>query len=133
RGRHPVENMGDLPALFRHYEQASGKPLDVAAIAYHTVSFLALATIGPMLAHIEKHRGGDWVEALMQLAFIGRRTCDAMAEIMGVDFEPIALPDAAHVSPYAELAIEKLESEIGYLPPSPDFADWQKGVLLSLP
>ncbi len=133
RGRHPVENMGDLPALFRHYEQASGKPLDVAAIAYHTVSFLALATIAPMLAHIEKHRGGDWVEALMQLAFIGRRTCDAMAEIMGVRFEPIALPDAAHVSPYAELAIEKLEAEIGYLPPSPDFADWQKGVLLSLP
>ena len=133
RGRHPVENMGDLPALFRHYAQASGKPLDVAAIAYHTVSFLALATIGPMLALIEKHRGGDWVEALMQLAFIGRRTCDAIAEIIGVQFAPMALPDIAHVSPYAEMAIDKLEAELAALPPSPDFADWQKGVLLSLP
>lgn len=133
RGRHPVENMGDLPALFRRYEQASGKPLDIPAIAYHTVSFLALATIGPMLAHIEKHRGGDWLEALMQLAFIGRRTCDAMAEIIGVTFEPITLPDFGHVSRHAELALEKLQSEIAALPPSADLADWQKAVLLSLP
>ncbi len=133
RGRHPVENMGDLPALFRRYERASGNPLDIPAMAYHTVSFLALATIGPMLAHVESHRGGDWLEALMQVAFIGRRTCDAMAEIMDVRFEPIALPDTAHASPYAELALEKLQSEISGLPPSPDFADWQKGVLLSLP
>lgn len=132
RGRHPVENMGDVPALFRRYAQASGRPLDVNAIAYHTVAFLALATIAPILALAERHRGGDWVEAVSQFAWIGRRTCDAMAEIMGVEFEPISLP-APHVVPYAELAAEKLQSEIGYLPESEEFADWQKKVLLSIP
>lgn len=132
RGRHPVENMGDLPELFRHYARASGRPLDVPAIAYHTVLFLALATIGPMLALADRHRGGDWVEALMQIAFIGRRACDAMAEILGVTFEPQHLPDP-HRMPYAELAIEKLELEIAGLPESAQFPDWQKGVLLSLP
>jgi len=37
RGRHPIENMGDVPALFLQYEQASGQPLDYDAIAFHTV------------------------------------------------------------------------------------------------
>ena len=37
RGRHPIENMGDLPALFRKYEEASGTKLDWEGMAFHTV------------------------------------------------------------------------------------------------
>lgn len=132
RGRHPVENMGDVPALFHHYAKVTGKPIDLDAIAYHTVCFLALATIGPMVALVEKHPGGDFIEALMQIGFIARRTLDAMAEIAGVELEDVALPAPA-VTPLEDLAAEKLESEIGRLPTSPVFEEWQRGVLLSLP
>lgn len=132
RGRHPVENMGDVPALFHHYAAVTGEPIDLDAVAYHTVCFLALATIGPMLALIEKHPGGDFVEAIMQIGFIARRALDAMAEIAGVELDDISLPPP-RVSPYEELATEKLEGEILRLPTSPVFEDWQRGVLLSLP
>jgi hypothetical protein len=132
RGRHPVENMGDVPALFRHYAKTTGEDLDVPAIAYHTVCFLALATIGPMLGMIEKHSGGDWVEGIMQVGFIGRRTLDAMAEIVGVELDEISLPPP-HVTPFADLAFEKLLAEVDRLPTSELFQDWQRGVLASLP
>src|SRR3546814_9887705 len=29
RGRHPVENMGDVPALFQRYASARGRPVDL--------------------------------------------------------------------------------------------------------
>jgi hypothetical protein len=132
RGRHPVENMGDVPALFRHYAKASGQPVDLPVLAYHTVAFLAMATIGPMLALVEPHPGGDWVESTMQIGFIARRAMDAMAEIMGVEFDEITLPDA-HVTPLQDLALDKLEAEINRLPTSEVFQDWQRGILASLP
>jgi aminoglycoside phosphotransferase (APT) family kinase protein len=132
RGRHPVENMGDVPALFRHYAEIIGEPLDLPVIAYHTVCFLALATIGPLLGMIQTHPGGDWVEGIMQVAFIGRRTLDAMAEIVGAELDEIALPPP-HVTPFEDLAIEKLLAEVNRLPTSELFQDWQRGVLASLP
>lgn len=132
RGRHPVENMGDVPALYRHYAKVSGRPLDVPAIAYHTVAFLAMATIGPMLALIEKHPGGDMVEAVFQIAFIARRTLEAMAEIEGVELDALELP-APRPARWEDLATEKLESELSRLPTSPVFEEWQRNVLVSLP
>src|SRR3546814_13800133 len=48
RGRHPIENMGDLPALFRHYEKALGEPLDARVIAYHTVVFMCIGYYAPL-------------------------------------------------------------------------------------
>src|SRR3546814_8919425 len=67
--------------LFQRYASARGRPVDLDAIAYHTVCFLALATIGPMIALVEEHPGGDFIEALSQIGFIGRRTLEAMADI----------------------------------------------------
>ncbi len=132
RGRHPVENMGDVPALFRHYAEISGKPLDLPVIAYHTVCFLALATIGPMVALIEKHPGGDWVEAVLQIAFIARRTLEAMAEIEDVELDTLTLPPP-QPTPWEDMATEKLAGEVSRLTTSPTFEKWQRDVLLSLP
>jgi hypothetical protein len=85
-----------------------------------------------MLAMCQQHAGGDWVEGIMQLAFIGRRALDAMAEIAAVELDEIELPPP-HVTPLEDLAIEKLLSEIARLPTSENFQDWQRGVLASLP
>lgn len=136
RGRHPVENMGDVPALFRRYAQITGEPLDLPVIAYHTVAFLAMATIGPMIAMADTtHPGGDWVEGVGQLAFIARRTLDAIAEIVGVeldDVHDIALPPP-HVTPLEDQAIDKLVLELSRLETTTDFPPWQRDVLISLP
>lgn len=132
RGRHPIENMGDVPALFLRYEQASGQPLDYDAIAFHTVGFLCEAYYGPLFGLHDMGRGGDWVESMVQIAVIGRRAVEALAEIIGLELDEIALPppDAAH---FEDLALNKLIAELGRLPESDALPGWQRNVLASIP
>lgn len=132
RGRHPIENMGNIPALYRRYEQASGHPLDLDAIAFHTVSFLCEAYYGPLFGLHDMGRGGDWVESMVQVAVIGRRAMEAMAEIIGLQLEDIALPPV-ECTPFEDLALGKLIAEIGRIPKVEGLPDWQRNVLGTIP
>lgn len=132
RGRHPIENMGDVPTLFLQYEQASGKALDYDAIAFHTVAFLCEAYYGPLFGLHDMGRGGDWVESMVQVAVIGRRAMEALAEIIGLELDDIALP-APEETPIEDLALGKLVAEIGRLPESDALPDWKRNVLASIP
>jgi hypothetical protein len=132
RGRHPIENMGDVAALFRHYETAIGVPLDYDAIAYHTVSFLAEAIYGPLFGMHETGRGGDWVEGAVQVAMIGRRCMEALAEILDIAPDDIALPPPEPAD-WNDLALNKLALEIGRLPESAELQGWQRNILVSIP
>lgn len=124
--------MGDVAALFRHYERVIGVPLDYDAIAYHTVSFLAEAIYGPLFGLHETGRGGDWVEAAVQVPMIGRRCMEALAEIMGVTLDDIVLPPPAAVD-QNDLALQKLQAEIERLPESASLQGWQRNILASIP
>ena len=132
RGRHPVENMGDIPALYAHYAKALGQPLDLNAIAYHTVSFLAMAVFTPLFGIKELKPGGDWVEGWFQVALIARRAMEAMAEIVDVELDDLRLP-AARKTPIEDLAVRKLIFEIDNLPLSEALADWQRGTISAIP
>jgi hypothetical protein len=132
RGRHPIENMGDLPTLFRHYERALGEPLDLRTIAYHTVVFLCIGYYAPLFALNETAAGGDWVECAVQVALIGRRCAEALAELLGIELEEIQLPEAT-VTPLEDMALNKLIAEIGRVPLSETFADWQRNVVAAIP
>lgn len=133
RGRHPVENMGNVRELFNHYSRALGEPLDLDAIAYHTVLFLAYAVFTPLFALAEPSPGGDWVEGAIQVAFIGRRAMEAMAEILCVDLDDAIELPAAHPTPLEDLALNKLIFEIERLPLSEELADWQRATIASIP
>jgi hypothetical protein len=132
RGRHPIENMGNIPALFLHYEKAASRPLDYDAIAYHTVGFLCEAYYGPFFGLFDTSRGGDWVESVVQVAIIGRRALEALAEIIGLQLEDLALPDA-EATHYEDLALDKLIAEMARLPETDALPDWQRNVLISIP
>jgi hypothetical protein len=132
RGRHPIENMGDVPALFLHYEKASGKPLDYDVIAFHTVAFLCEAYYGPYFGLHDLGRGGDWVESVVQVAVIARRALEALGEITGVTFDAIALPEPAS-TPLEDLAFAKLIAELDRLTETKGLQDWQRNVIVSVP
>jgi hypothetical protein len=132
RGRHPIENMGDLPALFRRYEAASGTPLDWHAIAFHTVAFLTEAYYGPLIGMHDDGPGGDWVEGYVQVAVIGRRSLEALAELAAIPLDDLEMPPAEQ-TPIEDLALTRLEAEIGRLPDHPRMQDWQRNILASLP
>jgi hypothetical protein len=133
RGRHPVENLGDVKALFDHYAKALEVPLDLDAIAYHTVLFLAMAVFTPLLAMVEPSPGGDWVEGAIQVAFIARRGAEAIAEILGLELDyNLELPEP-RATPVEDMAIKKLTYEINRLQLSDSFADWQRATIASVP
>jgi hypothetical protein len=133
RGRHPVENMGDVRALFDHYAKALGQPLDLHAIAYQTVVFLVYALFTPLFALYEPSPGGDWVEGAIQVAFIGRRAAEALAEILNVDLDDhLQLPEP-RATPQEDLALSKLIFEIDRLDLSESFAEWQRATIASIP
>lgn len=133
RGRHPYENMGDIPALYRHYAKASGVPLDLPVIAYHTVNFLTFAAISAIMFMDPKKADSNWIEGILELATISRRALEAMAEIQGVELNhDLTLPQA-HDTPIENGAIEKLLLEIGRLPLSDSFPAWQRDLLSAIP
>src|SRR3546814_9337226 len=93
---------------------------------------LCIGYYGPLFALDKIVPGGDWVEAQVQVALIGRRCAVAMAEILGLELEEFEFPEP-DVTPLEDMALDKLIAEVQHLPLSEDFADWQRGVLAALP
>jgi aminoglycoside phosphotransferase (APT) family kinase protein len=133
RGRHPVEDLGDISVLYDRYAKTTGERIDVPTLAYHTVVFLAVGLCATMLIRAERASGGSWVEAAMQVNFIGRRGMEALADVAGVELDVVRLPDQPRVTPTEDLALESLIREIDQLQTSPEFADWQRSIISDIP
>jgi hypothetical protein len=133
RGRHPVEDMGDLSALFRRYAQASGQEIDLQVLGYHTVVFMTLSYLAPFFGINQTMAGGDWAESTVQSAFVGRRCAESLAELIGVGLdESIQLPDP-HPAPIEEAGLRKLISDIRRMPVSDLFPEWQRNLIAAIP
>ena len=133
RGRHPYENMGDIPALYREYERVTGQPVDRRVVGYYTVAFLQLAVIGATFFMIPEIRGGNWIEGMLEKASITRRAYEAIAELEGIELDhelrlPAPTPDSLEAS-----GLRKLIADIGRLPTSPAFAEWERDLLGAIP
>ncbi len=132
RGRHPVENMGDLPSLFKRYSESFGEELDLPVLAYQTVLFLCIGYTTPLFAFAQDFPGGDWMEAAAQTGLIGRRAMEAIAEIIDLELDDITLPEP-HVTPFEDITLRKLIREIRHLPTSDTFPDWQRNTIAAIP
>ncbi len=132
-GRHPVENLGDIGALFKRYEQSFGEKIDVDALAYQVVVFMTVAFVFPVFTLPVTLPGGDWVESQVQVAFCGRRCAEALADVMGVALDDeIRLP-APLASPLEDMAINKLVEEIEHLPATEFFPAWKREMINKIP
>ncbi len=133
RGRHPYENMGDIPALYREYERVTGQPIDREVVCYYTVAFLQLAVIGATFFMIPEIRGGNWIEGMLEKASITRRAYEAIAELAGIELEhDLHLPDPTPDS-FEASGLRKLIADIERLPTSTAFADWERDLLGAIP
>ncbi len=133
RGRHPYENMGDIPALYRRYEQASGKPVDHRVVCYHTANFLQLSGIASKWFMDANTQGADWMEGLLESASIPRRALEAVAEYEGVALDHHLTMGAGSISPIEESGLRKLVNDIGRLPTSTAFEKWERDLLQGIP
>lgn len=129
RGRHPYENMGDIPALYRHYETASGTKLDMPVINYHTASFLLFAAIAAKAFMEPDARDSNWIEGVFEYLSCARRALEAIAELEGITLDhDLHLPEPT-TDFFADTGLQKLVIDIGRLPLSEAFADWERGLL----
>jgi aminoglycoside phosphotransferase (APT) family kinase protein len=133
RGRHPYENMGDIPALYRHYAKAAGIELDLQVIAYHTVNFLAFAAISAILFMSPEKPEANWIEGMLEYASISRRALEAIAELQGIELDYAETLPPAHDTPIEDGALKKLLLQISVLPLSEAFLDWQRDLMAAIP
>lgn len=133
RGRHPYENMGDIPALYRHYEKVSGEPVDLKVVAYYTVAFLQLSSIGAMFFMEPQARGGNWIEGVLEYASITRRAYEAIAELQGIPLDyDLSLPEISP-QPWEDSGFNKMMVDIERLPTSSAFEPWERELLHAIP
>ena len=133
RGRHPYENMGDIPALYRRYAEASGTEVDLRVVGYYTVAFLQLSSIGATFFGVPEARGGNWIEGLLEYASITRRAYEAIAELRGIvlDYD-LTLPEPV-TRTWEDSGLRKLMIDIARLPTSSAFEPWERDLLHAIP
>ncbi|MDP6978543.1 MAG: phosphotransferase [Myxococcota bacterium] len=133
RGRHPYENMGDIPALYRQYAEVSGKEVDLRVVGYHTVNFLQLSGIAAKFFMMPEAAGGNWIEGVLEYASISRRAFEAIAELQGIKLDyDLHLPEPT-IQPWEDSGFRKLIIDIERLQTSPAFEPWERDLLGAIP
>jgi aminoglycoside phosphotransferase (APT) family kinase protein len=133
RGRHPYENMGDIPALYRRYADTSGMEVDLPVVAYHTVAFLQLSAIGATFFMQPDAQGGNWIEGVLEYASITRRAYEAIAELQGITLDySLELPEPT-VKCWEDSGLQKLMFDIDRLQTSSSFETWERNLLHAIP
>lgn len=133
RGRHPYENMGDIPALYRRYAEATGTEVDLRVVGYHTVSFLQLSSIAAKTFLEPDTRGANWIEGILEYASITRRALEAIAELRHIRLDyDLCLPEPK-MRPWEDSGLRKLRVDIDRLPTSTSFQPWERDLLRAIP
>lgn len=133
RGRHPYENMGDIPALYRRYAEITGNEVDLRVVGYHTVGFLQLSAIASKFFMNPKARGGNWIEGVLEYASISRRAYEAIAELQGITLDyDLHLPEPT-IKRWEDSGLQKLMADIERLPTSSAFEPWERDLLHAIP
>ena len=133
RGRHPLENMGDIPALYRRYEEVSGNAVDLRVVGYYTVAFLQLSGIAAKMFMLPEVRGGNWIEGALEYSSIMRRAFEAIAELQDIELDfDLHLPEPV-TKDWEDSGLRKLLTDIERLPTSSAFAPWEKKLMSDIP
>jgi hypothetical protein len=133
RGRHPYEDMGDIPELYRRYAQASGKPVDLRVVGYHSVAFMQLSSIAALTFMDPDTLGGNWIEGVLEYCSITRRALEAIAELQGQKLDrDLHLPEPA-TKRFEDSGLRKLVIDIARLPTSSAFEPWERDLLGDIP
>ncbi len=133
RGRHPYENMGDIPALYRRYAEATGVEVDLRVVGYHTVNFMQLSSIAARTFMNPEIRGANWIEGILEYGSITRRAFEAIAELMGLELDyGLHLPEP-DVRTFEDSGLRKLLVDIERLPTSSAFEPWERDLLGAIP
>ena len=84
---------GDVPALFRRYQDRSGRPVDIASVQYH---YILWALSNPIEFHAvlaDPVPGADYMLNLHWVIESNLLALEGIAHVMGVELEEVQEPD----------------------------------------
>jgi aminoglycoside phosphotransferase (APT) family kinase protein len=124
RRRTTYEPMGDIPDLFRMYEEESGFKIDLDAVRFHTVANATGGAIGAMLMMTyflsAPTNDGAYVQFLNWVNNSSKQAFEGIAEVRGYELQEAEVPSpavtAAHEPLFAiKATIDSLEETSPFL------------------
>ena len=100
RQRDSILHYGDMERLYAVYEARGGVPVDLRAVQHHHFAFTLSNQLAFHAALADPAPGSDYMTNLQWCCETNLFAVEALAEILGIALEPVALPDAT-VSPVA--------------------------------
>jgi len=94
RMRTSVLGFGDFERLYAHYERSGGFPIDRAAIQHHHFAFTLSNQLAFHAALAQPPAGSDYMTNMQWCAETNIYATEALAAMIGVDLEPVPMPDA---------------------------------------
>ena len=94
RMRDSIIGYGDMPTLYAWYAEASGAPVDLEAIQHHHFVFTLTNQLAFHTALAEPVPGSDYMTNLQWCSETNLYAVEALAEILAIELEPTALPEA---------------------------------------
>jgi aminoglycoside phosphotransferase (APT) family kinase protein len=107
---------GDVPALFRRYQERSGVPVDLASVQYH---YILWALSNPIEFHAvlaEPVAGADYMLNLHWVIESNLLALEGIAHVMGIELDEVEEPDPVR-SPFGQ-AHRHLTHSLEGLPPA---------------
>jgi hypothetical protein len=103
---------GEWPDLLRHYEKASGIPVELDKIYYYRVHLMVRSVIA--LNYIRNRLNSRDPVAFNQcVSIIGDRLlCDAISEAIGIEPERPDVPDVSGEPTWYDIVVENLRNDI---------------------
>ena len=94
RMRTSVLGFGDFEALYDHYAAHGGQTIDRSAIRYHHFCFTLSNQLAFHDALAEPPRGSDFMTNMQWCAETNIYAMEALADILGIELEPVPMPQA---------------------------------------
>ena len=130
RMRGHLLGVGDFRKLYARYEELSGTPIDWPAIKWHHVAFTLSVRPACHKALAEPSVEGDFMTYSGWTSNCNLYAIEALAEILGVDLEPVEIPVAVESS--ASVAREHLVQLLETIDVDDEFASFQLGAATEL-
>jgi hypothetical protein len=92
RIRDTIKNLGDLPAIAASWSQVTGEALDFDVIEFHTVAYNANTVLSSAPLIASPSIGGDLMSHLGWYTNSARWAFEEIADILGVELQPIEQP-----------------------------------------
>ena len=123
RMRDTVIGYGDFTRLYDKYAACAGHPVDLTAVQHHHIAFTLSNQLAFHAALAEPVPGSDYMTNLQWCCETNLFAVEALAEVLGIALEPVAMPDT-DVSPVAA-AHEHLVRSLRPSPDSDEFTRYQ--------